>query len=45
MPRTDAVDQHIGGYRQRAPLSVIDINWLKYTAIVPKSNYQILIYN
>jgi hypothetical protein len=32
------VDQHIGGYRQHALLSVIGIIWSEHTAIVLKSN-------
>jgi hypothetical protein len=32
------VDQHTGGYRQRAPLSVIGIICSEHTAIVLKSN-------
>jgi len=38
MPRTDAVDQHTGGYRQRALLSAIGIIWSEHTAIVVNSN-------
>jgi hypothetical protein len=45
MPPTDAVDQLIGGYQQRAPLAGIGIIWSDHTALVLKSNQQILKYN
>jgi hypothetical protein len=38
MPPTDAVDQPIGGYQQRAPLLGIVIIWSEHTALVLKSN-------
>jgi len=38
MPPTDAVDEHIGGYQQRAPISGTGIIWSEHTALVLKSN-------
>jgi hypothetical protein len=38
MPPTDAVDQPIGDYQQRAPLLGIGIIWSEHTAFVLKSN-------
>jgi hypothetical protein len=45
MPRTGTVDRASGSYRQHAPLQVIGIIWSEHTAIVLKSNKQILKYN